>query len=835
NGPSILPERTRSARTRPIYHFRSHFRRSASSLSSPAASMATVLAAEAMDVEAPARPPSATTAPKPRSLHDLLAETRASVEEVAARILAIKKDGAPKSELRELVAQMSLLLITLRQVNREILMEEDKVKGETEAAKAPVDSTTLRLHNLLYEKNHYVKAIRSCLDFQTKHPGIDLVPEEEFHRTAPADIRDKTLAADTAHDLMLKRLNFELVQRKELCERHEKLEQQKNSLLGTIANQKKFLSSLPSHLKSLKKASLPVQQQLGMLHTKKLKQHHAAELLPSPLYITYTQLLGQKEAFGENIEVEVNGSTKDAQTFAQQQAKQEMAGTLANDDSNRMDDDAIDEEEDAQRRRSRSRKSSKEASNPALAYQLHPLKVVLHVYDTEDPGTKRRKLITLRFEYLAKLNVVCVGSEDSDGMDSNILCNLFPDDTGLELPHQMAKLYAGETPNFSEKDSRPYKWAQHLAGIDFLPEVPQSVGDSSNRASRNADLSSGLALYRQQNRAQTILQRIRSRKIAQMALTWQLSYLTKLRWPHIEHENTPWASRTPSCSMHSWSLTGVFPEPSARSALVVSGPAGSVDSDLERRSVTNGQETEGNREDGELPIVVHSEDMPDDSKVSQAEVSPEVLNHSRGLSLISKGSAPSKLSISHSFGRNEDDLDFLMDSDSELEELACADQETEQGSLTIDKSWEDYASREFTMVLSKTLKNGSKVMLEAKIKISMEYPLRPPLFRLQLVSEKTEDLKWHNDLRAMEAEVNLHILRILPRSYEDYILTHQVLCLAMLFDMHLDEDHEKRKVTSVIDVGLCKPVSGTMLTRSVRGRDRRQTIYWRGDVCSSYL
>jgi THO complex subunit 5 len=102
-----------------------------------------------------------------------------------------------------------------------------------------------------------------------------------------------------------------------------------------------------------------------------------------------------------------------------------------------MDDDAIDEEEDAQRRRSRSRKTSKEANNPAFAYQLHPLKVVLHVYDTEVSGTKRRKLITLKFEYLAKLNVVCVGSEDSEGVDSNILCNLFPDDTGLELPHQV--------------------------------------------------------------------------------------------------------------------------------------------------------------------------------------------------------------------------------------------------------------------------------------------------------------------------------------------------------------------------------------------------------------
>jgi THO complex subunit 5 len=68
-----------------------------------------------MDVEAPARQPTAS-ATKPRSPHDLLAETRVSIEKVAARILAIKKDGAPKSELRELVTQMSLLLITLRQV-----------------------------------------------------------------------------------------------------------------------------------------------------------------------------------------------------------------------------------------------------------------------------------------------------------------------------------------------------------------------------------------------------------------------------------------------------------------------------------------------------------------------------------------------------------------------------------------------------------------------------------------------------------------------------------------------------------------------------------------------
>lgn len=114
-----------------------------------------------------------------------------------------------------------------------------------------------------------------------------------------------------------------LFQRKELCKLQEKLELQKKKLSDTIANRKKFLSSLPSHLKSLKKASLPVQNHLGILHTKKIKQHHLAELLPPPLYVIYSEFLAQKEAFGENIDLEIVGSVKDAQTFARQQANKD--------------------------------------------------------------------------------------------------------------------------------------------------------------------------------------------------------------------------------------------------------------------------------------------------------------------------------------------------------------------------------------------------------------------------------------------------------------------------------------------------------------------------------
>lgn len=108
-----------------------------------------------------------------------------------------------------------------------------------------------------------------------------------------------------------------------------------------------------------------------------------------------------------------------------------------------MEDDAADEEDDGQRRRKRTRKiPTKESLDQA---GTHPLKVVLHVFDDEASDPKSAKLVALKFEYLLKLNVVCVGIDGSrDGPENNILCNLFPDDAGLELPHQVfdARLFS---------------------------------------------------------------------------------------------------------------------------------------------------------------------------------------------------------------------------------------------------------------------------------------------------------------------------------------------------------------------------------------------------------
>ncbi|CAH8348594.1 unnamed protein product [Eruca vesicaria subsp. sativa] len=421
---------------------------------------------------------------------ELLRESKSSIEEIIARMLSIKKQGDPKSENRELLTQMFLNFINLRQANRAILAEEERVKTETELSKSPIDLTSLQLHNLMYEKSHYLKATTSSREFKSKYPNIDLISEQDFFNQAPEAIKSQTLSNDTSHDLMLKRLNFELHQRKELCKLRAELEQRKKCLLEANAERNKFLSSLPLHLKSLKKASLPVQNQLSLPDPKKLKYHALAELLPPPLYVIYSKFMAQKEAFEENIDIEVSGSLKDAQSYARIQAEQNP-------------ESSSDDEGKTQRKRPK-KESSDEAGG---LFRVHPLTLILHIYDDETPDPKSHQLLLLKFEYLLKLNAVCVGIDESlDGPEINILCNLFPDDAGLEPPHQSTKLILGDDHAFDERrTSRPYKWAQHLAGIEVLPEMSPFV---TGKDTQNSDTASVSDHYN----VQTVLRRIRSLK-----------------------------------------------------------------------------------------------------------------------------------------------------------------------------------------------------------------------------------------------------------------------------------------------------------------------------------
>ncbi|MCO5580346.1 hypothetical protein L7F22_034212 [Adiantum nelumboides] len=651
-------------------------------------------------------------------------------------------------------------------------------------------------------------------------------------------------------------------ERKELCKQQELLEARKKMLLESIATRRKFLSSLPSHLKALKKASLPVQQQLGILHTKRMKQHQLADLLPTPLYILYTQISAQKEAFNENIDLEIVGSAKDAQALARQQALKESGLSQGNHEESKVEDDVPDEEEESQRRRKRAKKSHAKESSEEGVYHSHPLSVLWHISDEAAETGKRNKLLSLRFDYLMKLNIVCAGVEGDRGGPLELLVNLFPDDTGLDLSTQAAKLSAGEDFQYDRnRSSHPYKWVQHLAGVDFLCEVPPVVLDGCSPAENQkaTSIRNGLSVYHRQRRVQTILEKLRCRKRAHLALRDQLDTLACSKLPLCSYTEVPWGLYKSKCFLQSW--IEIFPSG-------VQKPAACLDASalIPFASPTDGMEIspvnslESAREDGELPSAgLLSNAAARVSKFSDlAEkkfFSFKERSHMKHVASTRAMGAFTMLGDSGSTGFEGAEGGDLNDDDVLLESVGLAESPVDsmitgetQESADFEKvvpAWEDCGCRVFNAVLRRD--DGAVVKpidLEAQVKIYCEYPIRPPSFGLHQISEGmvptlplppsgvldvTEkssnpgpaSLLSFNDLRAMEKEVNSGTIRLLSLAHENEILAQQLSLLAMLFDSYVDQHLSIHEQSTRGNIGAVDMLGQKVAVRSIRGRDRQ--------------
>lgn len=306
-------------------------------------------------------------------------------------------------------------------------------------------------------------------------------------------------------------------------------------------------------------------------------------------------------------------------------------------------------------------------------------------------------------------------------------------------------------------------------------------------------------------------------------------------------QNVTWAAQEHLCSLHRWSHIG-----SSISQEVLL-PRMDVEQDHDSFNVNMGVRAESSKEevgllteDGELPSLIPAAVVADDRSTANINQGLGV-NRSKRMTLISKSVAlPVRTARNQSFGRYEEDTDLILDSESEVDDPIKI--ESENDIVIEENHWVDYGVKEFNLVLTRKRDGEDNVDLEAKIKIGMEYPLRPPLFKLDLLSvspgrnySSIDQSVWYNELRAMEAEVNLHLLKMLPLDQENYILSHQVHCLAMLFDLYLNEasrPSEGKNCNSVIDIGLCTPVSCGLKARSFRGRDRRKMMSWKDKECT---
>lgn len=91
-----------------------------------------------------------------------------------------------------------LEILQLREHHRELCLMVEKIREETSVSKSELDSSSLHLQNLLYEKHHYQREIRSCQSYRSAYTDaeIELIPEEEFHRLHEEKV--KLQAMDTA-------------------------------------------------------------------------------------------------------------------------------------------------------------------------------------------------------------------------------------------------------------------------------------------------------------------------------------------------------------------------------------------------------------------------------------------------------------------------------------------------------------------------------------------------------------------------------------------------------------------------------------------------------------
>ncbi|KAA1121918.1 hypothetical protein PGTUg99_035471 [Puccinia graminis f. sp. tritici] len=105
------------------------------------------------------------------------------------------------------------LFARLKSINRSSSSMVSSFKSQTQLIRNQVDQIHLDLQNLIYERRHLEKEIKKCQEFESEYQNISIHSLEEYFERNPEDKRDGPEEID-GHELMIKRLKFELSERK---------------------------------------------------------------------------------------------------------------------------------------------------------------------------------------------------------------------------------------------------------------------------------------------------------------------------------------------------------------------------------------------------------------------------------------------------------------------------------------------------------------------------------------------------------------------------------------------------------------------------------------------
>lgn len=425
-----------------------------------------------------------------------------------------KNTKEAKDQITSLRVEASLLIVTLKKLNR---LEKVRTRSGREALhkeKQRVDSTHLLLQNLLYEADHLDKEVTKCLQFKSKDEEIELISLSEFYETAPSEISRREVTEKNKHELQLARLEWELRQRRELAGACNEVVASKERVCAAIAAAKSRLDALSPHLKDVLKSTKPLQECLALKLDEKHDEARAASLLPTPLFMLYANAKAYSDALGTKfVTVSISGDEDEAKRL-DQSASMNPQLDLSESESDQENND--DDQPEKKKRHHRTTKVSKEERAEAKKRNIlrkHPLNLQLSV--TIEDGTG----LNLVFFYLINLKIVVVkhtvilpkATVGISAGDVLVLNSLYPGDPGDFSPHPATTFLlssagiSGDFQQFIPELGRPYIWAQRMCGLDFMPTSVSEV------LTKNANPSQSLSVVTVENVILTLKRRLKAR------------------------------------------------------------------------------------------------------------------------------------------------------------------------------------------------------------------------------------------------------------------------------------------------------------------------------------
>jgi len=464
---------------------------------------------------------------------ELWKETCGELRSLMKDIFELKTKSGSASDLIEKRIQASLLFVTLKKLNRLEKLRIKKSRDCTNQAKQSVDSFNLQLQNLLYEVLHLKKEVTKCVHFKSADESLSLVSTDQFYKEAPPAVSNQKETEADEHALRLARLQWELARRKELGEEAEQREAERDKLDEVIRSKENKLREIGPQLSTILSTTLPVQEYLGLPLTDRRDQLTLARLLPTPLYILYTQCQAYGEACDKDLVVRVIGDGEEARMF--REAKEE-------------DDNQEDVKEDSQDQEGESdkihRKKVVKEDKAGKVLTVHPLQVELVVRNGDNQ-------VILTFHWMVVLRVVTVTTKlvTEDNLEgemltaSTLLSHLYPGDSGLDSPNQSNAWQmsaAGLTDTWSVllPDTLPYYWTQRLAGLDF-------PGEDRDDRSVEKDIKVVPTTDLAHINVETIITDIKARLVARLELQKQLNSLTQSKLSQLELVHPSMSSQFP--------------------------------------------------------------------------------------------------------------------------------------------------------------------------------------------------------------------------------------------------------------------------------------------------